>query len=445
MVDFSHFSITEPLGSGYDFYTADAAINISASFSASLSLNNVSVSKTSSFSLSIQNVLSVNLSAVFERQQAIVQMSASATVTASMYKISHADSVLSVASGGQSNATKIAVSQSVLSGNLTLSAQAIEILLGVSAVSSSLSLSVNSVKIARASASIQNILSTSLTAVFERHDGSVSMSGNLGVLVQMTKIAHAELGLGVAVSGSELQISITKEAHAQSNISGHIDVANTPVIKTAKANSAISGSLSSNVILGKISFITAAMSSHVDLSVLGKIVLITIRINMLNNLTVTPRIIKYRPSVSGVEILDAQQIRTLLSIDNRVITNHNRSIESSIEPIFVENTNVKNTTSRYYKSTTRASRNIFVLSWAYLPNSKEQTVDDRWARDYILSIAKDPDYHVLKITNMDSSGVTPDTQTSYNVLVTDYSETLVRRDIDSNTYYWDCSITLGEV
>jgi len=363
MTNFSRFSITEPLSSGYDFYTADAAIAISASLSASL----------------------------------------------------------------------------------TLTAQAIEILHAQSEMSGASELSANAEKIAYAEVSIQNILSTSLTAVFERQDVSTSISANLSISVDMKKIAFGQLDGAVGGSGASLEVSMLKEAHAQSSISGHVDVADSQIIKTAKANSALSGALSVATVLQRVSLISSSMSAHVDLSVLGKIVLITIRTSLINNLTVTPRIIKYRPSVGGVEILDTQQIRTLLSIDNKVITNHNRIIESSIEPIYIENTNVKNTRSRYYKSTTRASRNVFVLSWQYLPNSKEQTVDNRLARDYIVSIARDPDYHVLKITNMDSSGVTPDTQTSYNVLVTNYNETLVRRDISSNTYYWDCSITLSEV
>jgi len=363
MANFSRFSITEPLSSGYDFYTADDAIAISASLSASL----------------------------------------------------------------------------------TLTAQATEILHAQSDVSGASELSVNATKIAYASVSIQNILSTSLTAVFERQDVSASISANLSISVDMEKIAFGQLDDVIGASGASLEVSMLKEAYAQSNISGHVDVADLQMIKTAKADSALSGALSVTAISQKIAHISSSMSAHVDLSVLGKMILLTIRTSLLNNLTVTPRIIKYRPSVGGAEILDTQQIRTLLSIDDKVITNHNRIIESSIEPIYIENTNVKNTRSRYYKSTTRASRNVFVLSWQYLPNSKEQTVDNRWARDYIASIAEDPDYHVLKITNMDSSGVTPDTQTSYNVLVTNYNETLVRRDISSNTYYWDCSITLSEV
>jgi hypothetical protein len=363
MANFSRFSITEPLSSGYDFYTADDAIAISASFSASL----------------------------------------------------------------------------------TLTAQATEILHAQSTASGASELSANATKIAHASVSIQNILSTSLTAVFERQDVSASISANLNISVDMEKIAFGQLDDALGSSEASLEVSMLKEAYAQSSISGHVDVADLQMTKTAKANSALSSSLSITAVSQKISHISSSMSAHVDLSILGKIVLLTIRTSLLNNLTVTPRIIKYRPSVGGVEILDTQQIRTLLSIDDKVITNHNRIIESSIEPIYIENTNVKNTRSRYYKSTTRASRNVFVLSWQYLPNSKEQTVDNRWARDYISSIAGDPDYHVLKITNMDSSGVTPDTQTSYNVLVTNYNETLVRRDIGSNTYYWDCSITLSEV
>jgi len=361
---FSHFGITEPLNSGYDFYTADAAINIEASLSASLTV-------------------------------------------------------------ADTNVLRILIASADISGSLSVSASVI--------------------KIAKAEIVITNILTTTLDAVFERQDGDVVMSANVSVGCNATKISYAEQDVLVNVSSSELTVDILRIAIASASVSSSLSVAQVAVAKTSNASSAMSAEANVSSTAARIAFIAAVLSSHLDLSIAGKLFLMTIRINILNNTNLVPRITRYQPSSGGVEVLDTQEIRTLLSINNRVITNHNRVLQSSTEPVFVENKNVNNIRSRYYKSTTRASRKVFALSWSYLPNSKEKTVDQRWARDYILSIANDPDYHVLKITNMDASGVAPPTETSYNVLVTDYSETLIRRDIADDTYYWDCSITLGEV
>jgi len=132
-------------------------------------------------------------------------------------------------------------------------------------------------------------------------------------------------------------------------------------------------------------------------------------------------------------------------IDDKPITNHNRKFESALEPIFVENKNWTNSRSRYYKSSARSGRKTFSLSWSWLPNSPEFTVDGKKGRDYIKEIASDPSHHVLKIVNLDESEATPPTETSYNVLVKDYNETLTRRDISNDVYFWDCSMTLEEV
>ena len=361
---FSHFGITEPLNSGYDFYTADAAINIEASLSASLTVADTNV---------------------------------------------------------------------------------LRILLASADISGSLSVSASVIKIAKAEIQITNILTTTLDAVFERQDGSIVMSANVSVACNATKISYAEQDVLVNVSSSELTVDILRIAIASASASSSLSIDQVPLLKTSNASSALSADVSVSSTAIRVASIAASLSAHLDLSIAGKLFLMTIRINILNNTNVVSRIVRYQPSSGGSEVLDAQEIRTLLSIDNRIITNHNRVLQSSIEPVFIENKSVNNIRSRYYKSTARASRKVFAISWSYLPNSKEKTVDQRWGRDHILSIANDPDYHVLKITNMDSSGVAPPTETSYNVLVTDYNETLIRRDIADDTYYWDCSITLGEV
>jgi hypothetical protein len=85
------------------------------------------------------------------------------------------------------------------------------------------------------------------------------------------------------------------------------------------------------------------------------------------------------------------------------------------------------------------------MSWSWLPNSINYTVDGNSGRDFIKRVAEDPRHHVLKIINMDETGTTPYSETSYNVLVKDYSETLIRRDIPNDVYFWDCSMSLEEV
>jgi hypothetical protein len=213
------------------------------------------------------------------------------------------------------------------------------------------------------------------------------------------------------------------------------------MVKTARgaANVIVSSNLSA--IPRKIIFASTALSSNVSLSVAGKLILITIKIAVQNMGTISAKAIKF--AVNG--IVDSSIIRTFMLIDDKPITNHNRKFESALEPIFVENKNWANSRSRYYKSSARSGRKTFSLSWSWLPNSPEFTVDGKKGRDYIKEIASDPSHHVLKIVNLDESGVTPPTETSYNVLVKDYNETLTRRDLSNDVYFWDCSMTLEEV
>jgi hypothetical protein len=143
--------------------------------------------------------------------------------------------------------------------------------------------------------------------------------------------------------------------------------------------------------------------------------------------------------------IDSSIYRTLILLDDKPLTNHNRKLDMSVEPIFVETVNWNNRKKRYYKSTNRAGRRVFNISWSWLPNSIEYTADNERGRDFIQQIASDPRGHVLKIINLDESGTAPYTETSYNVLVKDYNETLIRRDLANDVYFWDCSMSLEEV
>jgi hypothetical protein len=149
--------------------------------------------------------------------------------------------------------------------------------------------------------------------------------------------------------------------------------------------------------------------------------------------------IRFSPS-----FIDYSSIKTFLLIDNKPITNHNRKLDVSLSASYIENINWNNKKNRYYKSGSRSGRKTFSLSWNFLPNFMEKTVDTRHGRDYILSISEDPDVHILKIINQDENGLTPYTESTYNVFVRSYSETLIRRDISDGVYYFDCNLTLEE-
>lgn len=142
--------------------------------------------------------------------------------------------------------------------------------------------------------------------------------------------------------------------------------------------------------------------------------------------------------------VDSGLIRTLLIIDNKPITDHGRLMDESLNFKYVENQNWNNKRFRYYKNQTNAGKKVFNISWKFLPNFREKTVDNKYSRNFLKQISEDSDIHVLKIINQDESGSNAYTETSYNVFVTNYSESLIRRDIVDGVYYFDCSMTLEE-
>ena len=305
-------------------------------------------------------------------------------------------------------------------------------------LSSDTSLSASAIKISYAAASL-SVSGATLTIATERQDGSVAMSGEVVMTVNIVKTAYSSSTTSIA---SNVSSNITKIAYASSALSISSNTA-TAITKISYALLSLSSSVSAfSAVARKIVHAASNIQSGVvNFTVAGKINLATIRVNLENFGSLSVNALKF--ATNGV--VDSSIIRTFMLIDDKPITNHNRIFDSNLEPIFVENKNWNNARSRYYKSASRSGRRTFSIAWTWLPNSKAQTVDNKLARDYIKQIAADPSHHVLKIVNLDESGSTPSTETSYNVLVKDYSESLIRRDLSNDTYFWDCSITLEEV
>ena len=296
----------------------------------------------------------------------------------------------------------------------------------------------NAYKIAYAAANLAVDGATVVIAT-ERQDGSVVISAEVLVETNITKIAYASVSLSAdsssVASGTKISISscvLSSDSSATASMS-----------KIAYSVSQIE-ILSSMVSNGtRVAFGSASLSGQVNLTTAGKIFLATIRINILNNLDVRAEAIRFGASITA----DSSLIRALLMLDGKPLTNQTRTFDYSVTPLFVENINWAGDSSRYYKNNAANSsgKRTFNIKWSFIPNYSNKTVDYRESRNYLKTVAMDPDVHTLTIINQDENGVTPYTEENVTVFVSTFSENLIRRDLVDDVYYFDCSMTLEEV
>ena len=288
------------------------------------------------------------------------------------------------------------------------------------------------IKYAQSDIGITATVNTASTKIAYGYPSSdITSTVIIGSIRIINPIAHSDSVVSVSVSAMKIAKSST--------VIGSVLTPSFFAIKTTKAHTDIAISASSQILVGKIvkALSSSNIASTVDFSV-KEINLASSAINIIVRSNINQPL-KFSPS-----FIDYSSIRTFLLIDNKPITNHNRQLDVSLSPSYIENRNWNNTKSRYYKTVSSSGRKTFSLSWNFLPNFMEKTVDTRHGRDYIASVSEDPDVHVLKIINQDEDGITPYTEVSYNVFVRSYSETLIRRDLSDGVYYFDCSLTLEE-
>jgi hypothetical protein len=262
-----------------------------------------------------------------------------------------------------------------------------------------------------------------------------NLSSSFSIAIVSTSILKS---LIISHATTTVNVSTSKTAKASANISSSLSIAPFAIkITKDRANLSMSMSVSANPIkqsLGKtsISIHSTATSSVKEINLAYSSISILSRARIISPVRFSPNFI------------DGTSIRTLVVLDGKPLTNHNRELNIQESPVFVQNSNWNNRKSRYYKIADRSGRKTFSLSWSFLPNFMEKTVDSRHARDYISIVSEDPDVHVLKVINQDQNGLTPYTESTYNVFVRSYSETLIRRDLSDGVYYFDCSLTLEE-
>jgi hypothetical protein len=265
-----------------------------------------------------------------------------------------------------------------------------------------------------ASSSVSSTVSVQVLAI-EILNSLITSHATTTVTVSASKIAKASAGLSSSLSLSPFAIRITED----------------------RANLSISTLLTAIPLRQPFAKSNMVIQSSVDFSV-KSINLGISSINILSRIRISSPV-RFSPNY-----IDGASIRTLLVLDGKPLTNHNRNLDVQLSPSFIENLNWNNRKSRYYKIADSSGRKVFNITWKFLPNYMDKTVDSRHGRDFISSVSEDPDVHVLKVINQDQNGLTPYTETNYNVFVRSYSETLLRRDLSDGVYYFDCNLTLEE-
>lgn len=268
---------------------------------------------------------------------------------------------------------------------------------------------------------------------------SIAITINSNATVDSEKIAFASTAITV---GSNLSASAQEILNASAVIQSNSSVS-AAIIKIAKASISITPTSNVSTVATKIMKIASSISSNVNLTIVGKIVLATIRINIFNNSSITAKTIKFSNSATT----DMSIIRSLLMLDGVPLTNQNRKLAVDATPIYIENLNWQGDASRYYKNSAAnsAAKRVFNLQWSFIPNYENKTVDLRASRNYLNKKSQDGDVHTLTIIKQDDSGTSPYTEENVDVLITNYSENLIRRDLVDNVYYFDCTMSLQEV
>lgn len=333
------------------------------------------------------------------------------------------------------------------SGNVTLQVTSLKLSHGAIALSADAVLTATSYKIAHAQINISDILSTTLTLGTKIQPFLVPIYITSSVVTVGTKIAYASSAINCTSSVVTVGMKISSAASA---INSAASVA-TVVTKIAYSNTNILCTSDVPVSALRIRFVSSLISVLGNVTTIpnvstinAHIFLATIRINInTSNSQTRAQMIRFSPNITA----DSSLIRALLLLDGVPLTNQSRTFDISTTPVFIENNNWAGDSSRYYKNSAQygGSKRTFNAKWSFIPNKSDETVDYRESRNYLKDAAMDSDIHTLTIINQDENGITPYTEESVSVFITNFNEKLLRRDLVSGVYYFDCAMTLEEV
>lgn len=381
----------------------------------SISSNSLIVGKEILYAKSQIDAATVILTSALEilKPNTLIEITSNLNVVTSRYAFAQANFAGNLA--GVIKATNEVFAQSSISITSELLSKALEILFVESSASGNSDLTANIIRTPLARASIE-IVGFKLTVAKEILFPEIQLTIDSSLTINTSKIAYAKSNLSASVDlnakAYEILISDINDISAEV-------VTNTRTIEILFARAELSGftvkvTLGKEILLGKV-FLMGRVSQRGIPS------------------------IRFSPSITE----DLQSIRPLLSINNKPLTEHNRKLSVSLNPSFIQNINWASRKSRYYKKS--SARKVFSIEWTQLPNSRDMTVDEKEGRDFISKIGSDARVHTLRLRNIDSDGTDPYTESEYNVIVKNYNESLIRRDLVGETYYWNCTLELEEI
>ena len=129
-------------------------------------------------------------------------------------------------------------------------------------------------------------------------------------------------------------------------------------------------------------------------------------------------------------------IISFLSLNGTEVTEQGRTISDSVNVGAAEVELDAGITKRYIKTNKRT----FSFKWEWLPTIKEDTIDNREARNWLKNLALTTRGKVL----MDIQLNPVDASESFYVHITEYSEDLVRRDVQRACDYYSVSLSVEE-
>ena len=249
----------------------------------------------------------------------------------------------------------------------------------------------------------------------------------------------------------ESSISVATDVVSDANIYSYVIESQVLSNSSITSDALIVNSIDSGIsVLPNVSITSAALivnaSSNISITPNVTVSLSTVGyfIGIASNISSSSKTL-----ISSIDILrtglieDSGDIKPFFVLDGIPLSEHNRISSFSETPKYIMNSNWTGKKGVYFK--TSKNKRTFTIEWSFLPGQRDNTVDLHAGRDVVKALSSDPRSHILKIRNLDTNGLTVHTNEEYNVLITDYSETLIRRDLNNNEYYWNCSMSLQEV
>lgn len=138
-----------------------------------------------------------------------------------------------------------------------------------------------------------------------------------------------------------------------------------------------------------------------------------------------------------MSVIQNQQTSLLsfISINGTEITNHNRTHALTEDLRTTDTESAGGKIRRFYKQ----NKKLLNISLSYLPNTTDKTVDGRAGRDFLYNLALNNPY--VTVVYKDTPDRNP---TSFNAFISNYRETIIRRDLKSQCIYYDVQFEIEE-